>query len=117
MSVPVAGWRLPEPSAERSGEGFMRLVSSTEGDVNDCELSVFELERGPFQAQSSDVLTDRFTHHSAEDAVEMERGEARQLGQVLQAELLVEVILDMHQDLQDPLSVVALSFLGATFSS
>jgi hypothetical protein len=106
--------RAPPESRRRIGvarpkgarERLVRLVTRVERDRGDGRVGAQQPPRGALEPESPHQLERRLPHHSTEDAVEVERGQARLLGERLERERLVEVRDDVLDDALDGVRVV-----------
>ena len=123
--VAIGRGRRAETRVEGACEGLVGLIAGIEGDLGHRIGGGFQLLRGALQPQPAYILLHRLARHATEDAVEVERREARHPGEVLEREFLVEVALDVEHDAEDAFLVahaalrtgwrmMVFSFSGAT---
>ena len=89
-------------TAERAGEGFVRLKSHLEGNRQHRLVGDREEVCGTFEAQTRHVAHRRLADDRHEAPMEVKRGIARQPRQAGQSLWLVEVIVHLTKQSDDP---------------
>jgi hypothetical protein len=84
----------------------VRLVTRLEGEPGDGAIRLHERPGGALEPQAAMHLERRLTHEPAEDAVEMQRSEARALTERAAVEGLIEAGPDVRHRLEDQLAIV-----------
>lgn len=96
-----------EHGGEGAGEGLVSFVACIECQAYDLLVGELEAMGGAFEPETADVLLDGFADHAAKDAVKVKGGESGDGGEIVEGELVVEVHLNVHEDAEDALGVVA----------
>jgi hypothetical protein len=88
----------------------MRLVTGLKGNARNRHVAEFQSMGSTLQAEPTNMLLDRFPHHAAKDAMEVEWRKAGDASQILQRHRFVKVILNVDQDPQNALLIRLLGF-------
>ena len=101
--VPERARALSEGFLEGAGEGFRPLVSAVERDLQDgLILSERELVRGALETRELHVSVDADPEEGGELPMEMIPRESRDPAQRVDAQILVEMLLDMLEHPLEP---------------
>jgi hypothetical protein len=84
----------------------MRLVTGTQGHLNDLFRAGPQFQRRPLQAQPTDMVRNCLAGQRREDAMKMKARKTRDPRQLLQIQRFVQVLLDMGQYPQNALLIV-----------
>jgi hypothetical protein len=84
----------------------MRVIACVEGDLGHGLLAQLQLRRRAFKAESSDVAVHRLAKHAGEHAVKVKRRKASQACEIIKIQRLIQLLLDMNKNPEDPLFVI-----------
>ncbi len=103
--------------AEGFAEGCRRIVAGFQGDHRHRLARGCQAVHRPAQAQPADVFAHRHADEGGEDAVEVERGEARHPGQGFKRQRLIQVLVDVTDQRvhADAVLELHLAFVDQTF--
>jgi len=65
-----------------------------------------QVSRGALQPQASNVLLQRLANESPENAVKMKAGEGRDPRHLVQFQIVIQMLLDVHERSDDALAIV-----------
>ena len=106
MLAAKLGGRATKEALEGPRERLVGFKPGLQGQVKNRLCAVFQVERGPLEAQATHMLAERFAHQCLEDPMEVEGTETGDPRQAIQSQFLIEIALNVHQDREDPHLIV-----------
>src|ERR1019366_3109362 len=103
---PVCGRGYSKHVSKCPRKGFVGLESGFERGLGNGFAGELQVSRGALQPQASNVLLQRLANESPENAVKMKAGEGRDPRHLVQFQIVIQMLLDVHERSDDALAIV-----------